>query len=562
MIPQADKSEVRAAWIWSALVALACAAAYAGTLRNDFVFDDIAIVRDNPRLKSWGEAPGLLMSDYWESQTETDKLWRPVTMLSYLLNARLVSDNAWAFHLGNLLAHAAVAVVVLMVGRMIGLGRAGAAAAGLAFGLHPIHTDAVASVVGRAELLAALFYLLALACWLRGLGRGVAWRGGVWFVPAAACFFLALGSKENAATFPLIAGLACVFFTGRAGGEQVHASATGGDKNQTSTRGGGESHRARRLIIGGAALAAALGVYLAARYAVLGALRFDPPREIPGLLFGAPLAERWLTASAVFARYAGLMLWPARLSADYSFDAIPVVRSLADPYAAAGILIIISLIVGVIALRKRSPAAAFGLAFFIAAFVLTSNFVLPIKTIMAERLTYLPSAGLAWAFGAWLDSTLSSASAEGGAGGGRGAARWAKAATLFAVAVILAGWAGRIITRNRDWRSNETLFTATVAAQPQCAKAHYNLADVYRVDHGDWPAAAVEYSLSLAIDPGDVAAWINLGVCHYKMEDFEAAVAAFETAAGLDPLNATYAAYVEGARQRLGPVFEATPAVQ
>lgn len=558
MIPEPDKSEGRAAWIWSALialVALACVAAYAGTLRNDFVFDDLAIVRDNPRLKSWGEAPGLLMSDYWESQSETDKLWRPVTMLSYLLNARLVSDNPWAFHLGNLLAHAAVAVLVLMLGRMIGLTRAGAAAAGLAFALHPIHTDAVASVVGRAELLAALFYLAALACWLRALGRG----GAVWFAPAAVCFFLALGSKENAATFPLIAGLACVFFMGRAGGGKVAAPmAEGGDRADC------EPGRARHLMIGGAALAAALGVYLAGRYAVLGALRFDPPREIPGLLFGSPLAERWLTASAVFARYAALTLWPARLSADYSFDAIPIVKTLADPYAAAGMVVIILSIGGAIALRKRSPAAAFGLAFFVAAFALTSNFVLPIKTIMAERLAYLPSAGLAWAFGAWLDSTLASArrASPGRAGGSgiagdsvryEGGARLAKAATLFAVAVILAGWAGRTITRNRDWRSNETLFIATVAAQPQCAKAHYNLADVYRVDHSDWPAAAVEYNLSLAIDPGDVAAWINLGVCHYKMEDFEAAVAAFETAAGIDPLNATYAAYVEGARQRLEP---------
>src|SRR5262249_36228126 len=144
------------------------------------------------------------------------------------------------------------------------------------------------------------------------------------------------------------------------------------------------------------------------------------------------------------------------LSADYSYDQIPVV-SRPDLVTTACLLGLAALIAAVIALRRRAPAAAFGIAFFLISWLLTSNLLVPIGTIFGERLLYLPSAGVCLAVAvAILEGTRALR------------APWLGA--TFGAALVVAG-ATRAIARVPDWAGNLSLFSATVRTSPRSCKA-------------------------------------------------------------------------------------------
>ncbi len=506
------------------LVVLLALLAYVNTLPNSFVFDDLTIIVKNDRLRTWSGLGPLLVSNYWEAAGESieraDRLWRPLTLASYWLNARVMGLSAWGFHFANILLHAAVSLLVYGAARRLSLGIAGAAAAGVLFALHPIHTEAVASVVGRAELLAALFFLAALIAWIRDWNENR--------VRAAAAtgllVFLGLACKENVATFPLVMALAA--------GVGI-----------ASWKGLSESLRARRGVIVGGVLSVGVAcvLYLLLRTRVLGSLRFESPRFIPGLLYEVPVTHRWWTAAAVFARYAWLMVWPANLSADYSYDAISPVTEWLSPVALAGFAVVIGCVAGMLLLWRRSPPAAFGLGFYLATFALTSNFLFPIKTAMAERLTYLPSAGLAWAAGAGIGALW------------RRSAGWRGVRGVLIAVGVLIGVAlyARTVMRNVDWASNERLFQSVVNVEPRCARGHFNLGDVYRVELKDYKKAIQSYRRALEILPNDAAAYRYIADCNLYLGRPEEAIVALEKALEIKPDDASAHAQLGAVRARL-----------
>ena len=107
---------------------------------------------------------------------------------------------------------------------------------------------------------------------------------------------------------------------------------------------------------------------------------------------GATASQAIMTAFAVVAEYARLLVWPARLSPDYSYNQIPLVTNALDPRFLAGVANLGRASAGSCAVAPQ-PVAAFGLAFLALTFSIVSNFVITIGTICAERLMYLPSAG-------------------------------------------------------------------------------------------------------------------------------------------------------------------------
>ena len=169
-------------------VALCAVVVYLGALWNRFAFDDLPIVLWNSlfgRPGAWWRAFG---ASYWPPELGGG-MYRPLTISTYALDW-LVGRIAW-FHAANLLWHAGASVALAAIARRWSGDRA-ALAAGLIFAVHPVHVEAVANVAGRAELMAALFALLAV------YGALVRDHLG-WSVLAAA---LGLLSKENAAVVP------------------------------------------------------------------------------------------------------------------------------------------------------------------------------------------------------------------------------------------------------------------------------------------------------------------------------------------------------------------------
>ncbi|HRX85974.1 MAG TPA: hypothetical protein P5572_13225, partial [Phycisphaerae bacterium] len=185
------------------LVAVAALLVYANTLANGFALDDVPIVQTNPNVTAAGPAGRAWTTPYWPQSNRGDRddlLYRPLTIQTYRWQYALGGATAWPFHLVNLLLHAAISVGVWWLARRLGAGVAGALVAGLIFAVHPIHTDAVSNIVGRAELLAAAGTLLAVICALTARQRAGARdnrRAIMWWVAAWAAAAAALASKEN-----------------------------------------------------------------------------------------------------------------------------------------------------------------------------------------------------------------------------------------------------------------------------------------------------------------------------------------------------------------------------
>src|SRR5262249_42691264 len=188
------------AFPYALILAVIAAAVSANSLRNGFTLDDRTLLEEDPRITSLARVPEILAGGY--RYGPLNSLYRPVTVLSFALNRAVTGPAPWGFHLVNVLLHAAATILVFRVGSTL-LGRPHVAfVAALLFALHPIHTEAVANVVGRAEILVAIGVLGALALLLderpMTFGRGAA---------AAALFVLALLSKENGVALVPIWGM-------------------------------------------------------------------------------------------------------------------------------------------------------------------------------------------------------------------------------------------------------------------------------------------------------------------------------------------------------------------
>jgi tetratricopeptide (TPR) repeat protein len=413
-------------------VLLSAAAFYVNSVGNGFVHDDTLLIEANPRIRTLASVPDLFGSDYLEGIREVG-LYRPLVLVSFALNHAAGGGDPRGYHLVNVALHALVSTLVWLLFRMLPASPAVAVAGALLFAAHAIHTEAVANVAGRAELLTALFFLGALLCHVGGTRapgrRGVLYGLGLLF------YLLALFSKENAITLLGVVLLYDVLFV------EAH----------------GESFRTRlgrtlRERSGGVYLGY-IGVtllYLVARYLALRDGGLLPPiPEIDNPLVALPFPARVLNALWVAWRYFYLLLFPLNLSYDYSDDQIPLLSSLLD-LRTLGVL---GLTLAAAWMGARSYRASkvlcFALGFYALTFSIVSNLFVQIGTIMGERLLYLPSVGFCLAVTLLLRALVERFPSSA-------IARRATYAGLIGLLVVAHAW--RAIDRNADWHSNERLY--------------------------------------------------------------------------------------------------------
>ncbi|MDX2169212.1 MAG: DUF1736 domain-containing protein [Deltaproteobacteria bacterium] len=465
------------------LVAMLAVLPYLNGLDGDFVFDDVGVIRDNPQIQR--DAPLAVFATTYEPGA----LYRPLTMLTYIANARL-DRGARGFHAVNIALHLAVSLLVLALARRLLAAPWAAFAAAALFAVHPIHSEAVTGIVGRAELLAALGGLATLLAFARALdARGGARRA--WYAGSLVAFALALLAKESAFT---VIGLVAV----------VHWRLAPRDR------------LVRRL----AALAPFVAVglaYLGLRLLVVGSLGLPvPPGALDNPLAHTDAPTRWRTALIVLWDYLSLLTAPLRLSADYSLAAVPVATDW-NTRAIAALLLLAGLAGGALLAVRRAPELAVAAAFIAIPLALTANLVFPIGTIKAERLLYLPSVGWCLAAG-WLLAALA-------------AQRARLAHALLATLLLL--FAARTLVRNADWHDELTLYAATVAAVPASAKAHHNYA-VALERHAETEAAIVHYRRALDLYPPYAAAAFGIGRAYALRGDEAAALGWYQDALARD----------------------------
>lgn len=467
------------------LVLVLALGAYFGALDLGFAHDDVALVERNELVQTGPDFARIATSDYWAPLVRSG-LWRPLVIASFSIERLLFGSGPLVFHATNVFLHAGVSIALLFLLDRLRTARRAALFAALLFAAHPIHTEAVANVAGRAELMAALFSILALRSHLaeeRTLSGALR---------AAGLLLLALLSKEHAAVVPFVAIVADL--------------------------------AARRPFPAArhAALFAVLGAYLLARALVLGGFA---PGEVPFVnnpLVAATPFETALAVPALFLRAAALMVLPVRLSADYSYRSLELPASLGDPAFLAGLLLLgLAAAALVNALRRRNVLVAAALAIALFPYAVVSHAIVPLGTLFGERLLYLPSAGAAALLGAAIARTPLPSS------------RVVIVATTAAFALLTA-------LRTPAWRNNWTLWPATVRRFPENAKAQAYLAQEILGTLAPSPdprrlaAARAAAEASARAYPEYATAHYVLGKVALAERDDARAIAAFEKSIALE----------------------------
>jgi tetratricopeptide (TPR) repeat protein len=507
--------------VWPAIVALVAGGVYLNTLSNGFALDDIRLVRDNPRLEPPVSLPGLFVQPYGDSEGPSSGLYRPVTLASLAINRAVTGPGPLGFHWVNLLLHAVASALAWWVLRRAGAFYGTAFLGGLLFAVHPLHTEAVANVAGRAELLATVGVLAAWLAHRRAAESSARGPAAAWAVAAGIFYLAATLSKEAAILTPAVLLI-----------DDALRRRDGSDP--------GVRWSLYTPYAGGLLLAIALRIH------ALGGLRGAKtviPLDNPAAALDATL--RVATALWVQVRYAWLFVWPGALSSDYSFAAIPAVDSPADPRFVAGFgAFAVAVALGVYG-WKRSTPLALGIAIWVFFFLPASNIVFPIGTIMAERLAYLPSLGACLIAGHLGARTAA----------GTGTSSWnatRRTAVVVCAALIVATLAARTWTRNPVWESNERLALHDVRVQPRSAKLHAGAAIVLH-DRGDLEDAEHHYREALAIYPDYARMHFNLGVLlvtkgktHEGLDHLTRAGTLYERSGRTDEANKIYRDLLRG----------------
>jgi tetratricopeptide (TPR) repeat protein len=473
------------------LVALSCVV-FSPALRGDFVSDDRNAIVSN-RYVTGGAGASEIFSNYswWGAERADAPGYRPLVTWSFARTYARHGASVYPYHLTNMILHGLVGWLVFLLAGRLGATTAGAAGAAALFVVLPIHTEAVAWVVGRAELLAAAGFAGALLATIHYRENG-----GL-IGPALAATLLAAGllSKENAITLLACPVLLAVLYPRDASGPLRGAS--------------------RDLAALGALL---LGVaaYFAARAAAEGP--FFPDYRTDLLDNPLSAAGTWAQAAgalSILGRYLTLTVWPARMSIDYSYDATGIGPGfVGDAYAVGAVAALAGFgWIGYRTYRDR-PIVAFGLLLAAAAYSIVSNTVLSIGTLMGERLFYLPTVGLCLAVSPLFENIVRAFTPR-------------IAALVFAVPLV--AYAAVSYQRAEIWKSPVELFESAAAAYPRSARAHMELGSAYGAA-GRSADAEAALEKAMEIHPEYGAAAYNLGNLYARTGRYDDAVRNYDTA--------------------------------
>ncbi|MEO6130609.1 MAG: tetratricopeptide repeat protein [Saprospiraceae bacterium] len=484
---QPEPRWMKHAW-W--LIPLLAVLVYIPSFTGGFTLDDNHIVEDNPLIRSLSNISKIWSSHYWAGKIDaTDtSLYRPLTLTSYALQYAMNGGNPIPYHIINILLHALVCFALVKIVHLLFKNNYLTVLSGLLFAIHPIHTEAVSGIVGRAELMSALFILTSCICYHHWRENGnIKWLIGLLISTAAS-----ITSKEHGFMIPLILAL------------------------QESTY----YFKAKKYQWNSKRLWIALGVstMTCVVFWIIHSRIAGPPVPHEQWLV-VKASDRVATSIRTTSEYLSLHLWPVKLSADYWTDEVPIVG-----FGNAGVLIALVLLLVLIGIgvwqRKKMISFSWGIAFFFLTLLPVSNLIFAAGFLKAERVLYIPSIGLIVALATLLVKLYSS--------------QKGKAAAYILAAGLTAFFILRTWIRAGDWKSNLTLAEATLKTSPNSPRMN-NMMGLEMEHQQKHEEALTYYERAVKANPNHAPALVNLATEYNFFKRSDEAIATLKKAIAIDP---------------------------
>jgi tetratricopeptide (TPR) repeat protein len=514
--------------------------AYANAIFHPFVHDDVVFIPQNPAITSWAIKDIFLTSGHVPGNSSfINQYYRPLLEIVYRLEYACFKDNAFQYHLVNILIHISNGFLFFRILDILQPSRwTFNLLLGVVFLLHPVQTEAVACIAGISNLLFVFFGLLSFWFYLRSYTQG----GRLAFYLSLLSFVLALLSKEQAVILPFLILWHHICFPKK---DRIVAY--------------------RRIFAFGNVLVA----YFLLRKMILGTF-------LTSLFAESQITElilRIKSIPATLLMYGRLLIFPYDLHYYRNTDIL-------QPFW--GPLLIFTALLGLLAWliakanSDRRPYIIFGVGWFVIALAPMLNIVPLINEysliLTAEHFLYLPIAGFILALGSFIDEKV---------------LKFSIRVKMIGLIMLLTSLVGLTIYQNQFWRSEVALFERMARFEPYFGRGHILLAKAYYHDKqfkkallyytkafeimknyrqkvqdpevkkiyegfikeiyfdaahcyeglNQFEKAAQHYALALKLDPHDAAIHNSIGINYMYLQQFSKAVAHFELALQGDSQN-------------------------
>ncbi|HIE44496.1 MAG TPA: tetratricopeptide repeat protein [Candidatus Omnitrophica bacterium] len=452
--------------------------AYSNSINGEFIWDDYPLLRDNTYIKDSSYIARIFTGDIGAGSGTRYGYYRPLSMLTYMLDYSLWRLNVKGYHLTNIALHILTAlciywlVIILFRDALLSL------LTSILFVIHPIHTEAVAYISGRPDALAAIFMLLCIISYIKQLSV----PSKSFIVLTMVSFTVAVLCKENSLSLPVLVLLYHYIF-----------------KKKVSIK--------QFLPLLGIVL-----LYLTARMTFLRASLSDTGnlttllQRIPGFF-------------VAITNYARLILFPFHLHMEYGNKLF----NLLHPKAITGILILFSLVWYAFIKRSNQSLISFSILWFFIALLPASNIPLRVAFYMAEHYLYLPSIGFFLALAYGLSSLYRT--------------NKLKVFAIVLVVSLASFYLTLTVRQNEYWREPLRFYKRTLRYAPDSWRVHNNMGNIYS-DIGKYEEAIASYKKAIKFNPDYAEAYYNLGNTYRKIGETEKAMVSFEKAIEANPAHA------------------------
>ena len=493
--------------VYGALLGIT-ALVFANTVGNSFVFDDLYVVVHNTLIRNFSHIPAILGFH-----------GVPLRTLSYVLDYAVSQYNVWGYHCFNIFYHSIVGFLVFRIIQLMIGARLPAFIAAVLFIVHPVQTDSVSYISGRRDILMGLFYFLSFYGFVRGREEGKR----RWYLLSLLSFYIGYWAKEMIVTLPAVCFLYDVIRT--AALRETRQAGRGAAAVVESML----SVVRKRYVFYG--IMGALAVYFAyytvfsasaSQYVQTGTSATGTQMVESVHYYGGSLLVTIMTIPWIIFNYLFLLVYPAKLLCDYSFNAFPLVYSVFSLNGLLGLGSLVGLLWLVAGLWRREKGVAFGIGWFLIV-LLPVYQIIPHHEIFAVHYLYVPLFGFVYLVAVLLKK--------------QAARKW-----VFVLAgIIIVLCVVRSVVRNFDWKNELSLNLKNVADAPQSVRSHINLGRYYAEVEKDFPRAIKENEMALKIDGenriGSIAHVVhnNLGNIYFETGQYEKAEQEYRRAIELFP---------------------------